>query len=65
MSRQFYLRLERLLTHPQGILAVPGLMALALGFSLMREWRGTLLPSMIAHGINNGLLMLVMFSVLG
>jgi membrane protease YdiL (CAAX protease family) len=40
--------------HPQGFLAVPALMALALAFTLMREWRGTLIPSMIAHGINNG-----------
>jgi membrane protease YdiL (CAAX protease family) len=51
--------------HPQGWTAVPALMSLALGFSLMREWRGTLIPSMIAHGINNGLLMLFFFFALG
>jgi membrane protease YdiL (CAAX protease family) len=39
--------------HPQGILAVPALMALAVGFSLAREWRGTLVPSMVGHGLNN------------
>jgi membrane protease YdiL (CAAX protease family) len=39
--------------HPQGMLAVPGLMSLALIFNLFREWRGTLIPAMIAHGINN------------
>jgi membrane protease YdiL (CAAX protease family) len=39
--------------HPQGILAVPALMALAIGFSLAREWRGTLVPSMLGHGLNN------------
>lgn len=45
--------------HPQGLLAVPALMALALGFALAREWRGTLVPAMVAHGLNNGLAMLV------
>jgi membrane protease YdiL (CAAX protease family) len=39
--------------HPQGVLFIPILMALALAFALMREWRGTVLPSMIAHSINN------------
>jgi membrane protease YdiL (CAAX protease family) len=47
--------------HPQGFLAVPVLMGLALAFTLMREWRGTLLPSMIAHGINNGVATLLLF----
>ena len=41
--------------HPQGLIAVPALMALAFGFSLVREWRGTLIPGMVAHGLNNGL----------
>jgi membrane protease YdiL (CAAX protease family) len=39
--------------HPQGFLAVPPLMALAFGFTLAREWRGSLVPCMIAHGLNN------------
>jgi membrane protease YdiL (CAAX protease family) len=47
--------------HPQGFLAVPMLMALAIAFTLMREWRGTLLPSMIAHGINNAVATLLLF----
>lgn len=47
--------------HPQGYLAVPALMGLAVAFTLMREWRGTLLPSMIAHGINNGVATLLLF----
>jgi len=41
--------------HPQGFLGIPVLMALAYAFALAREWRGTLLPSMIAHGLNNGI----------
>lgn len=47
--------------HPQGFLAVPALMALALTFTLIREWRGTLVPSMIAHGLNNGVATLLLF----
>ena len=43
--------------HPQGWVAMPALMALACGFTLMREWRGTVVPSMIIHGISNGLVM--------
>lgn len=39
--------------HPQGFVAVPALMTLAFAFALVREWRGTLFPSMVAHGLNN------------
>jgi len=39
--------------HPQGLVAVPALMGLAVGFCLIREWRGSLVPCMVAHGINN------------
>jgi len=49
--------------HPQGWLAVPALMSLAIGFSLLREWRGSLLASMTAHGINNSVAMLVFFAL--
>ena len=50
--------------HPQGWLGVPVLMSLATAFALSREWRGSLVPAMIAHGINNGMstLMLLMFA---
>lgn len=51
--------------HPQGWMAVPPLMALAFGFTLLREWRGTLIPSMVAHGINNGLLTVVLILAMG
>jgi membrane protease YdiL (CAAX protease family) len=46
--------------HPQGLLAVPALTAIAVGFSLTREWRGSLIPSMIAHGVHNGALMVLL-----
>ncbi len=39
--------------HPQGWVAVPALMSLAIAFTLMREWRGSILPSMMMHGISN------------
>ena len=46
--------------HPQGLVAVPFLTLLALVFALVREWRGTLVPSMVAHGINNAVLTLAL-----
>ena len=49
--------------HPQGWIAVPALMSLAFAFTLAREWRGTLLPAMVAHGLNNGLLTWLLFSL--
>jgi membrane protease YdiL (CAAX protease family) len=49
--------------HPQGWLAVPVLTALATAFALAREWRGSLVPSMIAHGLNNTAVTLVLFLV--
>lgn len=51
--------------HPQGWLAVPALMGLAFGFTIAREWRGSLIPCMIAHGISNGLVMLLLLFALG
>jgi membrane protease YdiL (CAAX protease family) len=51
--------------HPQGLVATPVLMSLAYAFSIAREWRGTLLPAMVAHGVNNGLVMVVVMFALG
>jgi membrane protease YdiL (CAAX protease family) len=51
--------------HPQGWLAVPALAGLAVVLALAREWRGTLLPSMVAHGINNGVVTLVLLAAAG
>jgi membrane protease YdiL (CAAX protease family) len=45
--------------HPQGLVAVPALMALAYAFTLAREWRGTLVPAMVAHGLNNAVITLL------
>ncbi len=51
--------------HPQGWVVVPALMALAYGFALMREWRDSVLPSMLMHGISNGVVISVLILVLG
>jgi membrane protease YdiL (CAAX protease family) len=40
--------------HPQGWIAVPALMSLAVGFSLVREWRGSVVAPIVMHAINNG-----------
>jgi membrane protease YdiL (CAAX protease family) len=51
--------------HPQGLEAVPPLMGLAFIFCLVREWRGSLVPSMIAHGINNGIVLSLLILAVG
>jgi membrane protease YdiL (CAAX protease family) len=51
--------------HPQGIFAVPVLMALAFGFTMAREWRGSLVPAMVGHAFNNGIVVLVLAFALG
>ncbi|MFO1020914.1 MAG: type II CAAX endopeptidase family protein [Planctomycetales bacterium] len=43
--------------HPQGWIAIPPLMGIAFGLSLIREWRNSLIPGMVAHGLSNGLVM--------
>lgn len=43
--------------HPQGLVAVPVLMALALGFTIAREWRGSLVAPMVGHALNNALVL--------
>ncbi|QEG21359.1 CPBP family intramembrane glutamic endopeptidase [Mariniblastus fucicola] len=40
--------------HPQGFVAIPLLTALAISFSLAREWRDSLIAPMVMHAINNG-----------
>jgi membrane protease YdiL (CAAX protease family) len=46
--------------HPQGLLAVPALAGLAFVFALAREYRQSLLPAILAHGINNSLISLIL-----
>jgi membrane protease YdiL (CAAX protease family) len=51
--------------HPQGWLGVPVLLALATAFALSREWQGSLVSSMVAHGLNNGVALLVLMAAAG
>lgn len=53
------------LIHPQGVLAVPALMALAIAFSLAREWRGSLIAPMVMHGVSNGAVMALLMVMVG
>ena len=50
--------------HPQGILAVPLLMTLAIGFTLVREWRDSLWTSILMHAFNNSMMILVTYFIL-
>ncbi|NBX26268.1 MAG: CPBP family intramembrane metalloprotease [Planctomycetes bacterium] len=43
--------------HPQGILLVPALAGISIGFCITREWSGSVVPGMVAHGFHNGLLL--------
>jgi len=45
--------------HPQGWAGVPAIMALAAVFSLLRQWRHSLIAPMTAHALNNGLICLL------
>ncbi|MBI3411864.1 MAG: CPBP family intramembrane metalloprotease [Planctomycetes bacterium] len=51
--------------HPQGFVAIPALMSIAYGLTIAREWRGSLVPCMVGHALNNGLLVLFVILVLG
>lgn len=46
--------------HPQGWLGIPALAAIGVGFSLLRESRDSLIAPMVAHALNNGILVVVL-----
>lgn len=50
--------------HPQGIVAIPLLMTLGIGFSLAREWRGSLITPMAMHAVHNSLITCVSLIIL-
>jgi membrane protease YdiL (CAAX protease family) len=50
--------------HPQGILVVPLLTTLAIGFSFVREWRDSLWTSILMHAFNNSMVTLLMYFLL-
>jgi membrane protease YdiL (CAAX protease family) len=43
--------------HPQGWPFIPVLGSLAAAFCVAREWRGSVWPGMVAHGLNNFVIM--------
>ncbi len=52
--------------HPQGWMAIPALASIGISFSLLREWRTSLIAPITAHAMNNGTivtLLIVMLSV--
>ena len=52
------------LIHPQGLLFVPVLGGLAVGFCLFREMRSSLIAPMVAHGINNAVTLTIGITLL-
>ena len=51
--------------HPQGVLAVPALAGVSLGFCITREWSGSVYPGMVAHGLHNGVLLALNLALQG
>jgi membrane protease YdiL (CAAX protease family) len=45
--------------HPQGWIAVPMITTIALVMAAIREWRGTIIAPVVAHAVNNGVVMAV------
>ena len=43
--------------HPQGWTVYPVLAAVGFVFASIREWRGSILPSMVAHAFHNGIVL--------
>jgi len=41
------------IVHPQGWVALPVLCSIAMVLAALREWRGSLIAPMVAHGLNN------------
>lgn len=51
--------------HPQGWRGVPMLLPLATAFALSRELQGSLASSVVAHGISNGMVLLLLLLMAG
>ncbi len=43
--------------HPQGLIGIPVLACVAMGLSMAREWRDSLIAPMVFHGVSNGLVL--------
>lgn len=51
--------------HPQGIVAIPLLTLLAMGFAMVREWRNSLIGPMAMHAVHNSLVTCFLLLTLG
>ena len=51
------------LIHPQGWMLAPALGSLAVVFSLIREWRGSVVGSMTAHALHNAFVTTLLLAV--
>ena len=49
--------------HPQGLVAIPALGALAAGMALAREWRDSLIAPMVLHATSNGIVMTLLMVI--
>lgn len=50
--------------HPQGLMGIPILTTLAFSFSLVREWRDSLIAPMVMHALNNGTVTCLLFLIM-
>ena len=50
--------------HPQGWALIPALASLGFAFSLIREWRGSIIGPITAHAVHNGFLITTITLVL-
>jgi membrane protease YdiL (CAAX protease family) len=51
--------------HPQGWMGIPPLMAIAFGLTIAREWRSSLISCIVAHSINNTLMLTLVLLTMG
>ena len=51
--------------HPQGWSAVPVLGSIAVVFAALREWRGGIVASVVAHGLHNAMAVTISLLVMG
>lgn len=50
--------------HPQGWIGIPVLMSIAFVLAALREWRGSIIPSITAHALHNGTIMVFLMLIL-
>lgn len=51
--------------HPEGLLATPAKASIGIALALAREWRGSLIAPILMHAISNGLVMSLLWLILG